>query len=44
MSEMIDLYGPGDYVYVRDHAGRVFVYIVRADGSAVLIQEPADKQ
>lgn len=40
MSELRDIFEPGDYVYIRDHAGGIFVYIVRPDGAIVLLQDP----
>lgn len=40
MSELHDVYDAGDYIYVRDNAGRVFVYTVRYDGAVILLHDP----
>jgi hypothetical protein len=42
VSELADIYEPGDRIYVSNHAAQVFVYIVRSDGALVLVQQPAE--
>jgi hypothetical protein len=42
MSEMHDIFEPGDRIFVTNHSGEVFVYIVRADGALVLVQQPSE--
>ena len=40
MSNLFDVFEPGDRILAQDHAGRIFVYIVRPDGALVLVQDP----
>lgn len=42
MSELHDIFEPGDRIYVSSHGGLIFVYIVRADGALVLVQQPTE--
>ncbi len=43
MPELETIYQPGDYVYVRDHTGRIFVYITQHNGTVILVSEPAER-
>lgn len=40
MSELHDIYESGDYVYVKDSSGRIFVYVARYDGALILMHDP----
>lgn len=40
MSELADIYEPGDRIYVTDHAGRIWVYMVQLNGTVILVCEP----
>lgn len=39
MSEQIVLYQPGEWIYVEDDYGRLFVYNVEHDGELRLVRE-----
>ncbi len=40
MPDMSEIYKAGDFIYVRDHAHRMWVYEVRGSGDLVLISRP----
>lgn len=40
MSELCDIFEPGDRVYTTNTSGQLFVWIVGADGFLTLVQYP----
>lgn len=40
MSELADIYEPGDRIYCMDSAGHLWVYMVQPNGTVILISEP----
>jgi hypothetical protein len=44
VSELHDIYESGDYIHVKDTAGRIFVYVVRYDGAVILLHDPTGAQ
>jgi hypothetical protein len=38
--DMVTVYSPGDKFIVLDSLGRAYVYIVRYDGSLLIVSEP----
>ncbi len=42
VSELVDIFEPGDRIYVQDCYGRIWVYISQGNGTVICVSEPAE--